>query len=880
MKKYQLTVIVSVLTALATHVSTTSAITLPKAYQITEAGKKLTRGKKAQKGFYALDEVNDVYLEFADDNWYEQLEAIRDAELDSGGQSSDEYLPATLTYGDTVVEGVGVQFKGQTSFYRAETRKSFDIDIDFTDKKAELEGYSKLNLNNAFEDPTYIREVLYSTEIRKHTPAAQSNLINLHVNGEFWGMYSNTQQLNKTFLKEWFLTNDGAHFRAKLGSGSNFIHLGDDAAAYEQGYRLKSSDEVDEPYGIFPEPTRLVANLTAETVDDLNQVMDVDGTLWFLAYEILFGDDDSYVWKGGKDYMLYFDEQTGRLLPYEIDGNSVMIKEYDLFMEGGPHPLTNKLFSVPELRQRYLAHVRTILQESFAPAYMHERIDYLSALAEDGVQADPRPHKGISYEGFATAIDELKAYADKRYQLLTEHDELKNTQAPTLSEPRYSANQHAFTAPNADEAVNVTVKASHDQGIKAVHMYYATGIMGAFEQAPMFDDGQHDDGQANDGIYGAKLAGQDAGTYVRYYFEAIADDNAGDWGTMGYLPVGAEHDVFLYRVNLAKAPNRSIVINELMASNSSTVRDEYDEFDDWVELYNTTSDSISLVGYYLSDDDNDLTKWPLPNVTIEPFSHVTFWLDNDEEQGSTHANFTLSSGGEVLILVNPDGKVEDNVMFDALADDQSYGRVTDGTGEFSLIAPTYNRRNDGATRRGLAPITPPPETNPPITTPPITTPTGTACAEEAINFDQMTLTGFEGQDIAGTMETSDDGCTLRLSGNGWKMSDYHYSITPNTVLVFDFKSTASEQGEIQGIALHQPNPQKGYRRRTFQVYGRQDWGVRDYAYSNVGEYQTFEIPMGQRLAGKELSISFANDDDQNVQAVSYFRNVRFVEKPQ
>lgn len=871
MSDFKPTVLASILTVLIANTSTVSAIDLPKEYELTEDGQQLLRGKKEPKGFYSLDNVDDVYLEFSEDNWFEQLESIRSAELQNSGQSSAERLSATLTYDDKTIEGVGVQFKGFTSFYRADTRKSFDIDLDFTDEEADIDGYDKLNLNNAFEDPTYIREVLYSTEIRKHTPAARSNFINLYINGEFWGMYSNTQQLDKKFLKQWFSSNDGANFRAAREQGSNLSHLGADANAYEQAFQLKSGGDVEVPYAVFSEPTRLVDNITAETVDDLNQVMDVDGTLWFLAYEILFGDDDSYAWKGGMDYMLYFDEGTGRILPYEVDGNSVMIKEFDLFMQETPHPLHNKLLAIPELRQRYLAHVRTILQESFAPTYMHERIDDLQALADDGVRNDPRPHEGFSYEGLASAIEELKSYADQRYQLLTEHDELNNAQAPLISEQQYAVNQLAFRAPDANEEVTLTAKVTHDQGVQAVYAYHAKGVMGVFDKTQMFDDGEHGDGQANDGVYGVSLAGQDAGTYVRYYFEAIADDNAGDWGTMSYLPAGAEHDVFIYRVNLAASANRSIAINELMASNDSTVSDEQGEFDDWVELYNTTAQSISLAGYYLSDDDSELDKWPLPNVTIEPFGHVAFWLDDDEEQGEEHANFKLSADGEELILINPEGTVEDSVRFEALEADQSYGRVVDGSGEFSVISPTYNSSNGEATNTVPTP-TPTPT--------PVTTPPETACVEGVMDFNQVALTSFGDQDISGSSEVLDEGCTLTLSGNSWKFSDYQYFLTTDTVLVFDFMSTDSDQGEVHGIALHESNPETGDGGRTFQVYGSQDWGIRDYTYTQVGEYQTFEIPVGRYLGRRNLSVSFANDDDFDANAKSYFRNVRFIERPQ
>ena len=54
--------------------------------------------------------------------------------------------------------------------------------------------------------------------------------------------------------------------------------------------------------------------------DYLNQYLDLDATLWHLAVEIIFSDDDSYINKGGMDYYIYYDLYNERILPIEYDG--------------------------------------------------------------------------------------------------------------------------------------------------------------------------------------------------------------------------------------------------------------------------------------------------------------------------------------------------------------------------------------------------------------------------------------------------------------------------------------------------------------------------------------------------------------------------------
>ena len=44
-----------------------------------------------------------------------------------------------------------------------------------------------------------------------------------------------------------------------------------------------------------------------------------------------------------------------------------------------------------------------------------------------------------------------------------------------------------------------------------------------------------------------------------------------------------------------------IVINEFMASNNNTIEDNFNEFDDWVELANNSTDTVNIFGWYISE---------------------------------------------------------------------------------------------------------------------------------------------------------------------------------------------------------------------------------------------------------------------------------------
>ena len=80
---------------------------------------------------------------------------------------------------------------------------------------------------------------------------------------------------------------------------------------------------------------------------------------------------------------------------------------------------------------------------------------------------------------------------------------------------------------------------------------------------------------------------------------------------------------------------QSLVINEVLASNSSFDYDDFFQFEDWIEIYNGGG-ILNLEGYHLSDDPDTLDKWMFPSTnpgltTILPGGHLRIWCDDDEQ---------------------------------------------------------------------------------------------------------------------------------------------------------------------------------------------------------------------------------------------------------
>lgn len=682
---------------------------LPAEFHYSADGKILhTGGVIPTSGLYNKDVVKDVFLNFEQANYWTLL---------TNNYASETNIVATMVYDGVTYPNVGVRFRGNTSYTMigGSQKKSFAVETDFVDTTQAVLGYKNMKFNNAHQDQSFMREVLFSRMAARHTPIAKGNYIHLYLNNQDWGLYPNVQSVDKTFLKEWFASNDGARFRATTentgtpgggggpgwGDGTaGMNYLGDNPATYQQYYSLKSNDVPTDPWQSLIDACQTLSTATADNIDALKAKIDVDKVLWHLACENIFTDDDSYVMKGKMDYMVYVEPETGRTTSLEYDGNSSFQANAATSSTWGPfknatnanYPLLNKLLNIPEFRQRYLAHYRTILNETFTTANATELVNALHAQIGALVAADPK--KLYTTAQYNTSYPALIAFVTNRRAFLLSNAEVAQV-APTIASAKfYNAADEEYAVPTAHAAAHVKAEVAAAAGVQRVNLYFATGLVGNFDKVQMFDDGNHNDGAAADGTYGAAIPGYSAGTMVRYYVEAIASNAA---QSAAYLPTGAEHDVFVYTVAAGVATN-GVVINEIVAQNTSGTTDEAGQYEDWVELYNNNDFEVDLSGFYLTDNTDNLTKWAFPAGSVIPANgYLLVWADEDEEDGPLHANFKLSAGGESVTLSDPDQNEVDQVVFGAQTANMGYARVPNGTGDFVIQAPTFMANNETMT---------------------------------------------------------------------------------------------------------------------------------------------------------------------------------------
>ena len=649
----------------------------------------------AQTNFYNIDVIPEIRIYFEQSNW----DHILDSLYVDGNQ---DRLLATVTIDGAVMDSVGIRYKGFSSVSTDRDKNPFNIKLDYVKGKQNYDGINKIKLGNVIQDPSFLREVLSYEIARKYMPASLANYANVYINDVFWGLYSNVQSIEEDFLLQNFGSNHNAFFKCNPesldfdGENSNLGNApGTDPSDYHPYYRLDSNSGWGELYELI--------DILNEDQGNIETILNVDRTLWMHAFNYALINFDSYVGYA-QNYYIYR-RGNGQFNPIlwdlnqsfasyrltdaseHFDGFSIAeAKTMDPLLHYSsvsviPRPLMRNLFENDTYRKMYIAHLRTIIEENFANQEYEVRAQYLQNLIENSVLADTNKFYSNAnfYDNINSTVSDLVDYPgitdlmDARTAYLQNYSGYQG--APNISNIEFSP-QNFVSGDDIYVLANVTTNPEN------VILAYRYGENQAFQKVYMLDDGTQNDMDPNDGIFGIRLT--NVGNSLQYYFYA-ENTVAGRFSP--------ERAAFEYYTVESSIFSNDLVINEFQASNTSTASDENDEFDDWIELYNTSDYTISTKGFHLSDDPANSMKWTMPDVAVEPGGFLIIWADNDEEQGALHANFKLSGGGEFLSLSDASGAIMDSLSFGQQTEDRSIGRYPNGTGPFVDMPPTIGAIN-------------------------------------------------------------------------------------------------------------------------------------------------------------------------------------------
>lgn len=666
---------------------------------------------------YDINSIQTIEIQFAQSNW--------DALLDAEKAGDNNYTEATsVTINGTVYNQVGVKYKGNSSYSANQTKNPFHIELD-TYVDQDHQGYTDIKLANVMFDPSFVRETVAYNIVNQYMDAPQANYANVYVNGTLIGLYTNTESVSKKFVNKHFNSNDNAFFSCSPPDGAspqtttlpNLQYLGTSYTSYDDAYEIKSDDDEDPSVALahWDDLIDLTYTLNYD-ITNIESVLDVDMAIWMLAFDNVLVNLDSYIGQFKQNYYLYKDN-NGQFKPVVWDLN-MSFGTFAMTGEssggGGPggggsgslnsttqkaqldhllhdtssdFPLISKLLAVPKYKRMYLAHFKTILTENISNSnYLTLANDY-QAIISAAVAADTNKfYTNAQFSGNINTdynVGQLTASGltnlmSARSSYLLSQSDFTNTQ-PTISNVTPSE-----TDPLIGDTVSITANVTDTND---VYLGYRTDETVPFTKVIMYDDGAHNDGAANDNVYGVDVVIDTAN--MQYYIYA-ENSNIG-----AFSPTNAEYEFYSIEGTYTTITVGDLVINEIMASNVTTATDQDGEYDDWLELYNNSSETLSLDNLYLSDDQDDLLVWQFPSgLTIEPDTYLIVWCDKDDEQDGLHADVKFSSGGESAILSYANGTVVENITFGAQTDDMGYARNPNGTGDFVIQEPTFNANNE------------------------------------------------------------------------------------------------------------------------------------------------------------------------------------------
>ena len=467
-------------------------------------------------------------------------------------------------------------------------------------------------------------------------------------------------------------------------------------------YIVKTDDAPDEAWDGLIELCRVLKETSDEKlIEALNPIFNIDGALWSIALENVFVDE-GYLTRGS-DYNLFRDV-NGRFHLLQHDGNEVFNRPggpgiprgmdatklplYHLEESAG-RPVVHRLLSNSLFRARYTAHVRTIVAEWLNWDNLEPVVAGYRNLIDKEVEKDVR--KESSYEDFANGdvstvrggrVLGLKQFVEKRRTFLLGHSELADPSSKVAS---VILNDRAGQ-PIAGQAIPVRVDVEGDAG--EVGIYWATERFAPFQYVALSSSG-------GSGSFEGVLPAQPVNTRVFYYAEVRS---GGDPIVSVFSPNKAEAAPYTYTVKAAAPSDSVIVINEVLAENRTVVQDPQGDYDDYIELYNSSDESVDLSGMYLSDVNTNPRKFGFPvGTVIEPHGYLVVWADeNGKAKSGIHANFKISGKGEAIRLIDSDergNRILDELVLDSQKPDRAYGRVRGSDSKIGSLVPSPGAAN-------------------------------------------------------------------------------------------------------------------------------------------------------------------------------------------
>ncbi len=349
------------------------------------------------------------------------------------GTSSDFdpiWVPCTVSYDDTDWYQVGVRFKGNSSLQSAyqSGNEKLSLKLDFDEyeddypalKNQRFYGFKQLNLNNNYNDESFLRETMASRLFRKFDMAvAHTALYEVYINGDYYGLYTVVEEVDDTVIKTQF-TKGGNCYKPEISfSKSSYTTSG--------LYLKTNTEEAD-----YSDANTLYDALhsSLRTSDEelwmayIESTFDVDTFLKWMAVCCTIQNWDCYG-NMAHNFYLYNDPNTSQLtwIPWDhnetfqsANGNYNTYEPSEYSKVSSSWPLINYLIGVDEYQERFDEYLRTFIDEVFITEELVATYSAYETLIQASAYAEVSGRSFLTSDSqFNSAITTLKSHATTRY---------------------------------------------------------------------------------------------------------------------------------------------------------------------------------------------------------------------------------------------------------------------------------------------------------------------------------------------------------------------------------------------------------------------------------------------------------------------------------
>ncbi len=667
--------------------------------------------------------LHEIRFEFEQSNYWNTL--VNNFETTPEG-SSVPYLMGKVTIDGEAVDSVGIRFKGFTSYSYESDKKPIKIDFNEFVSGKRYDGLKKLNLNNSTGDASMQRDVI-CYELLRNTgvKAPRTSYSKVFFNGEYWGLYQNIEQVDKTFLARNFANGKGNLFKNK--GWSHLEWNGSVPSSYHPPFELKTNEEGDDWSG-FINLMDVLNNSSDENFPEaIEEVFNVDLFLKTLAVDVATNNWDSYL-EHGRNWYIYEDTTTGifNWIPWD----------YNFSLGGGSLDDSddNECFVLADFRG-YTNGTTTV--DFYNTGFVFGTATYLWDFGDSMTSTEENPTHTYAQAGTYNVCFTATRNSNCFEQICKNVTTTENQECPSSTD---GSNPHPVNIavlsviewmPSCCELWGEDCENLYDEITGQASGFGATNftinqqenewvLIARLLNVPEFNNRYYtffcdllnyqmtEDHLFNLIDYNKNLirdAIEEDPNFL-FSFDEFLTDISAESDTVGIKAILSQR-IDSLRTDLAtliscpsymsNIPWNDVVINEFIAATDSTtsITDPAGEIEDWIELYNNTAAEIDLTGVYLSDNRNELQKWQFPTGTSIPADgYLIVWADKDEDQQGLHASFKLNKSGEQLVLSNSTGTMIDSLSFGGQTANIASARRPNGTGDFVLQLPTHNFNNE------------------------------------------------------------------------------------------------------------------------------------------------------------------------------------------